>query len=181
MRKILGKSIVLFFMLVGMCIMFSNVVIADPSIVSVVTDPANPKPESTVTVIANITGDGISSVYLTVSECIAEGESVACFEWQTVKMSNNSNNGLYEATFNLIDKLGRTNHIKYNFTVISNGISYEFKDDSFRADLDTGSGNNNNNNAGEKEKNKGIPGFETILMLIALVIGVILFKQKRSR
>jgi len=179
MRNRLGRTIVLMLVFVGLCAMFSSVKAFDPSVVSVVTEPANPEPESTVTVTANITGDEISSVNLTVSECTDEGDNVACFAFQTVQMSLNST-GFYEATFTLKDTEGRSNHIKYELTVISNDTSFDFTDSSFRADLSEVPGDNNDTTPA-KEEDKGIPGFEIMTLLMALVIGLILFKQKRLR
>ena len=178
MKNRLGKTIVLMLVFVGLCAMFSNVNAADPSVISVETNPESPEPESTVTVTANITGDEISSVNLTVSECTDEGDNVACFAFQTVKMSLNSD-GFYEANFTLKDAEGRSNHIKYELTVISNDTSFDFTDSSFRADLSEAPGDNNTTPT--KEEDKGIPGFEIVFVLMALIIGLFLFKQKRLR
>ena len=184
MRKILRKSILLFFMLVGVCIMFSSVVIADPSIVSVVTDPANPKPESTVTVTANISGDDITSVKFNVSEC--NSKIGICINFYPINMERKSD-GEYEATFTLQEKKGDTDYIEYSrFTVISNGITYTLND-KYKVNLSTDSGNNNQNgnngpsNNNDDESKKGIPGFEVLTLLIALTIGIFLFKRMRLR
>lgn len=185
MKKMLRKIIVLFFMLVSLYVVFSSIAVADPAVVSIVTDPEYPVPESTVKVTVNITGDNISSVTLQVSECTSETGS--CINFHTIDMDLNAD-GEYEAIFTLKDKDGSTDYIEYTkFTIISNDVTYTFNE-NYKVDLNIDSGNNNQNgengstnNNKEGDKDKGIPGFEILTLLIALTIGIFLFKRMRLR
>lgn len=147
-------------------------VVADPVVENISTDPTSPAPLSTITVIANINGEDISSVNLTVSEC----DETVCFIYNTYQMSKSeSSNWVTKAT--LHDDSGRSTNIKYSFDVIDSGVIYPLTDNSWRVDLASENGDQNGNGG----DGNSVPGFEIIYFLIAVSIGLLLYRNKRSR
>lgn len=154
--------------------LFISTVSADPTVNHITTNPDIPKPESTVTIIANISGENISKVRLSLSEC--NHETGLCYENQNVEMALNSE-GEYEGEFTLEDSLSRTDHLQYVFVVTDNGADYQLTDDSWRTDLDLeNSVITPNVDNGE---DNGSPGFELVIVLIAVFISLIFLKRKR--
>ncbi len=162
MKKI-SITIILF---LGLCLS-AFTVNADPTIEDITTIPANPEPLSTFTLIATITGEDITSVKVTFSEC----DDSACFVSQSnIPMSLNEDYK-YEAELTLTGTQDSINHIQYIFTINDNGIEYQIED--LKTYLKTD--NDNTNNGG----NNGTPGFELIIILAAIFISLIILKRKR--
>lgn len=147
-------------------------VVADPVVENISTDPTSPAPLSTITVTANINGEDISSVNLTVSEC----DETVCFIYNTYPMSK-SESGDWVAKATLHDDSGRSTHIKYGFDVIDGGVIYPLTDSTWRVDLAAENGDQNGNGG----DGNSTPGFEIIYFLIVIIIGLLLHRNKRSR
>ena len=166
MKKILIVTIVI----LGLCMLNANIM-AEPVVEEVTIDPAEPTPSSTVTITATITGeDDIDAVHLTIQEC--KGETL-CFRKDTKTM--NLVDGNYQYAYKLQHE--DATFFKYNFSILSNGewfvteqINVTLKQDSSNGDTNGGDGDGS-----------GTPGFELIPLLIAIFVGVLLLKRKRSR
>lgn len=155
----------------------TNIISAEPTVNEITTTPTKPKPESTVKVVVNISGENISNVALTASEC--SDETGLCYE-NPIQNKNMtlSSDGNYETEFTLLDSDDRTDHIEYRFIVTDDGKQYILQDDSYKTNLDLSS--NNKNNAGDKGSNSNdTPGFEMAFVFIALIIGMLYFTKKR--
>ena len=175
--KKLEYFIIIGFFLISFVSLLSTVS-ADPTVNNIITNPSNPKPLSSVTVIANISGENITNVALTVSEC--SDETGLCYVNPVLNenMTLNSN-GNYEKEFTLKDADGRTDHIEYRFTVNDNGEEYILDDDSFKTYLDLSSNENGDGGNGQDNGSGDTPGFELVLIFLAIIIGVIYYKKKR--
>jgi hypothetical protein len=165
------------------CIVFL-IFILNISIVSVVnaavldigeitSNPANPAPKSTATFSVDIGGEAPSEVWLTVEEC--NGDTGVCYaDVQNVSMSESESvSDLYQTSVTL--RHDNATYITCNVLVKSNG---NWSNSSKRIDLSESNGNNNGNNNGNDEKS---PGFELIIVLTAIGIGVFLLRRKRFR
>jgi hypothetical protein len=149
-------------------------VIAKPTVNSITTIPENPKPLSTVTIIADISGENISRVNLTISEC----DENACYINQKVDMVLNPD-GKYQAEITLKDSENRADHLQYLFKIaLENGSEYPLSDNSWKTYLDLSSNDNKNNNEDDTGSDD-TPGFEILFVMIAIFIGLLYYKKKR--
>ena len=156
------------------CFLLSNVVSADPTVNSVETAPESPKPLSTFTVLATITGENIISVNVTVSEC--SDDTGSCYANSgNLPMTLNAD-GKYEVEVTLIDDKDRSDHVQYAFIINDDGIDYTLAEDDWKTylDLEVDNGPTNGN-----EENNNTPGFELLLVIIAMIVGVLIYKKKR--
>jgi hypothetical protein len=165
-RNILLVAIIILSVFLSMV----SFVAAEPVVENITTDPKNPAPLSTITVTADIRGENISTVNLTISEC----DEIACYVYQIIQMSKTeSGDWIVEAA--LQDGSGRSTHIKYRFDITDGGVLYQLTEDIWRVDLSTGNGDQN----GDGSDGDDTPGFEIITLLAAIIIGILLLKQKR--
>lgn len=172
--KIMQNKIVLF-MIIMFIFSFMNVtVLAEPTVNNIYTVPENPEPQSSVAIIADISGEDISSVNLSVSEC--NYDTGQCYENERYEMTLNSE-GKYETQITLEDTKDRTDHIQYKVTVIDNDVEYSFTDESLITDLDLSSNNADSN--GEENNTGDTSGFEFIFVLVALFISLLIYYKKR--
>jgi hypothetical protein len=163
-------SLILF---LGLCLsMFS--VNAAPTVENVTTEPAQPTPLSTIKVTATITGENITSVKITASEC--NYDTKQCYVNSGI-IEMTLNDSYYEAELILQDSLGRTDHIEYLFLVTDNGIDYRLEEDTWITDLNLENGGTKPNNDNEGENDTA--GFELIILLTAVFILLIFLKRKR--
>lgn len=140
------------------------------AIVEYTTDPEEPKPQSEVKITAKITDVDITSVYLEMQECNIAG---TCFGWKTnVSMTPTGNTDEYEATINL--EREDTKYFSLRLAIEKNG---EWEQTStanyYDVYLDRSSSN------GDDTNSNNTPGFEIVLIFVAILIGVILIKRKR--
>jgi len=155
------------------CFLLSNVVSADPTVDSVETVPESPKPLSTFTVLATITGENIISVKVSISEC-ADGPPEVCYiPHMNIPMTLNAD-GKYEAEVTLTGTQESIDHVQYQFDINDDGEEYSVKD--LKTYLDVQAGNGNTNGGGG---DNGSPGFELVFVLVAVMIGVLLYRKKR--
>lgn len=164
MKYVKGKISITVIVMLGLIISSVNV-LADPVVDEITTDPTSPTHQSTITITATITGDDITSVNITVLEC----KVGLCFTYSTYIMSQNGEgNWVAEAT--LQDDSGRSTYIKYVFNIVDSGVEYQdITSDNWKVDLSIDDVNGGN----------GIPGFETITLLAAIIIGIILLRRMR--
>lgn len=154
-------------------LMTSASVTADPIVDVVTTNPSSPVPQSTITITATISGDDITSVNVTVSEC----KIGLCFIYNIYPMSqNDAGDWVAEAT--LQDASGESTYIKYRFDVIDSGVEYTL-DEDWKVNLTIENGNGDNGGNGGNGDGNGIPGFEIITLFAAIIIGIILVRRKR--
>jgi hypothetical protein len=141
---------------------------ADPTVETVVTNPSEPEQLSTFTVIATITGENITSVKVAFSECCGD----TCFVSQSnIPMSLNDD-GKYEAEVTLTGTQESISEIHYTFTIDDNGTEYE--SGILKTYLKTDNGGTNNDGADNQT-----PGFELVILLMAVFISLIYVKRKR--
>jgi hypothetical protein len=142
---------------------------ADPTVDDVTTTPESPTPLSTFTVIATITGDNILSVNVTISEC-TDGPPEQCFvPHLNIPMTLNID-GKYEAEVTLTGTQSSIDHVQYEFAINDNGTEYSVGE--LRTSLNT---QTSNGGGGDSDS----PGFELVIILFAVIIGIILYRKKR--
>jgi len=141
---------------------------ADPTVENITTNPVKPKPLSTFRVIATITGENIISVTVTVSEC-TEQPPAQCFKSHTNIPMTLNDNGKYEAEVKLTGTQDSIDHVQYLFSINDSGTEYQVGDLKTYLDIET------NNNGSDN----GAPGFELVILLIAVFISLIFLKRKR--
>jgi hypothetical protein len=165
MKKILIATMVF----LSLCIS-SVSAIAAPVVEDVTIVPEEPTRKSTITITTTITSeDVIDGVKLNIKEC---SESY-CHQADTLDM--NLVNGKYQYEYAL--KWNDAVYFNYTFIISSGGESFTTDETKVLLKLDSGNGDTNGNGNG----GNGSPGFELILLIIAVFIGVILLKRKRSR
>ncbi|MEE9572722.1 MAG: hypothetical protein V3W20_06740 [Candidatus Neomarinimicrobiota bacterium] len=168
MKYVNGK---IFITMIVTLSLFMSIASADPSVDGVTTDPASPTHQSTITVTATITGDDISSVNLTVSEC-KEG---LCFIYTDYTMTQNDN-GDWVAEATLEDTSKVSTYIQYLFAVVDDGVEFpDITSDDWKVDLTIENGGSGNGGNG----GNGLPGFGIITLLVAIIIGTVLLRKKR--
>ena len=137
----------------------------------ITSNPANPAPKSTTTFSVDIGGETPSEVWLIVEEC--NGNTGVCYtDIQNVSMNEVA--GLYQTSVTL--KHADATYITCKVLAKSDG---SWLNSSNKINLsEEPDGNHNDNNNGNDEKT---PGFELILLVTAVGIGVLLLGRKRLR
>jgi hypothetical protein len=169
MRNNKRKLLLAVLVFLGLYLTTVSTVSADPVIESVITAPEHPKPLSTFTVIADISGENIISVKVTISEC-TDGPPEQCFIGHT-NLPMSLRDGKYEAKVTLTGTQDSIDHVQYMFYINDDGTYYNL---TGRTNLDTGTGNGGDNGGGNSS-----PGFEIISVILAVIIGVAIYKKKR--
>jgi PKD repeat protein len=142
-------------------------VATDPQVETVTFNPSEPAVQSTVTVTATITGDTVEAVRFIYKECDPE----LCKLTENISMTETSE-GVYEATFTLT--YDKATYMTYHFNIKSGGSWKEIdKVDITLQPKQNGDSNGNGSNPS--------PGFELLLVLVALSVLVILFGKKRYK
>lgn len=125
---------------------------------------------STVTITADITGDDVSTVNLTVGEC----DDVACYKYHRVTTTKLPT-GEYQAEVTLTSS--KATYIYCEFLITNSSGSFEqIKNDSWKFDLSIDADGAN----GGADTN-GSPGFELVLMLVSIIAVVFLIYRKREK
>jgi hypothetical protein len=167
-RNILVTTI----LILSLC-MFSNNAIADPVVQDVTISPQNPESSDTVTITATITGDDISEVTLKLKECT--NDPPMC--WTPVTYPMTLSNGEYTATHDL--EHPTADYFGYLFMITDNGTATETEYVNVTITKKASNGGTNGN-GGNGDGNGGLPGFELVPLLVAIAIGVLLLRRKRS-
>ncbi len=167
-KNILIVSIVF----LGLCFS-SSCVVAEPVVSDVEIDPAIPEPLSTVTITATITSDeDIETVNIVIKECIGTPEeSGLCYTPETFEMTL-AGDDTYTVDYDL--HYSDAGYFGYHFEI--NGVEYGDGDTNV---LLKASPSNGGDNGGDDDN--GSPGFELVIVVIAIFIGVVLLNRKRSR
>lgn len=172
MRYIEKKVLIMTFVVLGLYFSSANVV-ADPVVENIITDPTSPAPLSTITVTANIDGGDITNVNLSVGEC---NRTVGvCYVYHEIPMTEKTE-GQYTAEVTL--EKSKASYISFTFDITYDGETKRLENDSWDVDLSIESGNGDTTNGGD---GNSTPGFEIIYFLIAVSIGLLLHRNKRSR
>ena len=158
---------------------------AEPIVEDITVSPDEPEPESEVTFIATITSDeSLDQVNIIVRECKkVEGQELCFVDSFNESMSSFENTYRTELTLKHDD----ATYIKYNLVIKSNGTWYEYEPIQLELSVEPTNGNgdgtngNGSNGGNGGDGDDGTPGFEVIPFLIAIVIGVLLFRRKRLR
>lgn len=150
-------------------------VIAQPILENFSVSPEEAAPLSTITITAEISGDNISNVNLTVKEC--NWDAGICYSQQTVQMSE-VGTGSYQAGLTLQED--RATFLEYYFDITINGVEERLSDESWLYNLTLDTNGNDHVNSDGNGTN-GTPGFEVLSLLIAISIISILTRRKRSR
>jgi hypothetical protein len=140
---------------------------AEPVLESFTIDPVEPTPLSDITVTANIQGEDITSVVVHIKEC-NQNQGV-CFSEQSGEM-NYLEPGKYQAQFTLVET--EADYIQYYFDIIIDGEEVRL-DETWTIDLLVNSNDNNGDN--------GTPGFEFVILIASIGVGVLFFRKKRLR
>ncbi|KYK29972.1 hypothetical protein AYK20_09455 [Thermoplasmatales archaeon SG8-52-1] len=165
MKKISRKILITMIVMIGIFMSSINVLAATEATVEI--DPETPKRKEMVTFTAEITSDEtIQEVTLIVQEC----NDKVCFEKNYVTLEESGN--VYTGDFTLLRT--DTVYMQYWLEITTDQGTNETA--ITKVYLDTSSTNGGTN--GESNDN---PGFELFTILIAIIIGVILVKRKRSR
>jgi len=165
-----SKLLLTIVMLVGLYLSIANTASADPTVNSITTDPEKPKPLSTFKVIADISGDNIIEIKVTASEC----DSDACYENHINLPMTLNEDGKYETEITLKGTKDSIDHVQYVFIINDDGTEYTISD-NLKTNLDVSSDSGTNSNSGDN----GSPGFELIFVIIAVMVGVLLYRKKR--
>lgn len=144
---------------------------AGPTIGEITLSPPKPTPRSTVTFSVNISGDSPSGVWLVVEEC--NGNTGVCYPYVNVSMDEVSA-GRYQKNVTLMHE---------DATYITSKVLVESGSNWFNSSKKTilssevpdGNQNGNGNN------DKKTPGFELVPFLLAVALGMLLFRRKRLR
>ena len=150
--------------------------VAQPVVQDVTLDSEEPAPGSTITFNATITGpEPIDEVWLTVKECTA----ILCFaDNQNQTMGHIQGTDYYELEVTLIHD--DATYINYLIDIKANDTWYQFHDFT-NVTLKPESNGEPPQNGDNGNGSNGTPGFETIAVLLAIGIGVVLLRRKRSQ
>jgi len=152
---------------------------ADPVVSNLSTYPAEPEPLSTVKVTVTVTGENILSVNMTVSECSDNPNQ--CYLAHTNIPMTLTANGNYEANVTLTDDEGRADHMQFQFVINDNGTEYTLtkgENGEWKVYFATDDGDNTQVTNG---KDNSSPGFDLIFIMIAIFVGVALYKKRDRR
>ena len=159
-------------LLLGLYLSTLNVSAEIATVNQVTVEPEELTLFSTVTITADITGDDVSTVNLTVGEC--DDVAGVCYKYHRVTMTKLPT-GEYQAEVTLTSSAAT--YIYCEFLIInSSGSSEQIRDDSWKFNLSPDADGTN----GGADTN-GTPGFELVLMLVSIVVVVFLIYRKREK
>jgi hypothetical protein len=150
---------------------------------NVVFNPENPIEKSSITVTATVIDlTDTDEVYIFIKEC--NGNTGVCDEPKNISMTKLEDTNDYQSEISLTFT-GAT-YLDYWFNLFYNnewirvpeGVTEIYGNVEYGEETDNGDINGGTTN-GEGSDNNGTPGFEIILILIAVIIGIYWFKRKR--
>ncbi len=163
----------------GLMVSFASSVSAeDPSYEDIEIDPEEPIRESDVTFSVEITGDNISEVRVRVEEC---NDQFCYQDIQNESMTNTEGN-TWEASVTLIHD--DTTYGTVWLEVFSDGQWFDFKESRITFDVtEAENGENGENGNGENGENgdNDTPGFEFVILIISIIVGILVYNKKRIR
>lgn len=166
MKKILTATIII----LSLCLS-SAISVAEPVVEDVTISPVEPEVKDTVTITATITSeDEIDEVTLRIKEC----DENMCMPTESYQME------LEDGKYTYTDELtyAKATYFGYQFIITCNGTETETEFTNVTLQP-AENGETNGGNGGNGDG--GIPGFELVPLLIAILIGVLLLRRKRSR
>ena len=169
MRRVLRSA---FFMTLVMGFLMTSLVTTADPIVAV--DPGTPTVQSTVTFTADLGDDDAISVWITVQEC--DANTGICFpdSLQNVSMTELAD-GSYEVSITLIHE--DASYLQYTLLVESSEGWNEYLEKT-RVDL---AEKQNDDGPTNGEDNNSTPGFELILVAIAVLFISLIYFRKRGK
>ena len=162
----------IFFMMLVACLFGANLVNAANPTVSVNPDP--PVVQSEVTFTVEVDDQDVVGVWLKVQECNAN--TGICFPETLKNLSMSEQDGNYTVSTTLTHK--DSTYIQYTIYVQNTSGWIEYLKDTKINLAEKPNGNGVTNGDGDSN---GTPGFEVIFVLLAIIIGVTLYKRKRYR
>ena len=129
--------------------------------------PEEPTPQSDVTITAVIDDITITSVYLEMQECAGD----VCFGWDTNVSMNPTGE---ENTYNAVTSLEHEDATYFSLRVVIERDETWETTTGYKVNIDLSDPGNGDNDNGDNT-----PGFEMILLFIAILAGVILYGRKR--
>jgi hypothetical protein len=175
MRRKTRSIFVLGILLSTICMLIPNALaVAEPD-VEMEYYPEEITPLSTVSFNATITGENISDVFILIQECDAI-TGVCNSPMLNISMEE-IDDGIYTADAKLVYE--KATYITYWVNIQDDegnwskttGVKIDLTIPPTNGDSDGNNGKNNGNT----------PGFELILLIFAVMIGIVLFKRKRLR
>ena len=169
MIKKVGQALLINFFCI--CILLSTVGTiagAEPIVEDITLIPEHPAPQSAFTFSVDISGDTISSVCILINECNKQTK-VCHAPPQNISLRKIDDN-TYEGDVTL--EWDDVNSITYKVVIESDGewITYDEHSTALSMNSETnGDGSN------------GLPGFEIVFFLIAIICCVLLFKRVKSK
>ena len=169
MKNINRKILITMIVMIGLFMSSANVLAETTATIEI--EPLEPKRFDTVTFTVSITSDeNIQAVHLITHEC----RQGLCYADEEVSLVQSGDDYTGQYTYSHDDSI----YIEYWVNVDTDQENDVSVTDVLRTYLDTSSSNGDTN--GDSEDN-GSPGFELFTLLIAIVVGVLLVKRKRSR
>jgi len=173
--KVRTKKICIYGIILGMLLLTASVSSAVPALKgNIRLSPTIPEPEDTVTFTADIEYyDYADSVKLIVEEC----KYGFCYTDTFNESMTDNGDGEYETEITL--RHDDATEIKYHIEIKVKdylGVDWTFSDTE-TLDLDTSGGSSNGGDNGNGSS--GTPGFELIFLLMAVIVGFVLFRRKR--
>ena len=147
--------------------LFSNNILAD-DIATIEIIPEKPAPESNIEIKAIIDMEAIDQIYVIIQEC--DINTGICYERQNISLNKISDNE-YKTSLKL--KESKATYIQYNLLVKSE-LGWETLIEEEKTNLlITNNGNGNANG------NEDTPGFEIIVLFLAIISLILFNKRKR--
>ena len=174
--KLMTKKICIYGIILGMLLLTSSVSSAVPVLKGTIRlSPTIPEPEETVTFTADIEYyDYADKVYLIVDEC----KDGFCYIDGNNKSMDDNGNGEFETEITL--KHDDAKEIEYHIAIKVKdypGVDWSYSEIETK-DLDTSGGSSSNVDDNGNGSNDA-PGFELVFLLMAIIVGVVLFRRKR--
>ncbi|KYK25333.1 hypothetical protein AYK24_05175 [Thermoplasmatales archaeon SG8-52-4] len=169
MKNINRKILITMIVMIGIFMSSANVMAESTATVEI--EPEEPTRMSTVTFTVNITSDeDIQAIHLITHEC----RQGLCYADAEVTLTKSGDDYTGQYTYTHDDSI----YIEYWVNIDTDQETGKQITEVIRTYLDIES-NNGGTNGGSDDDNT--PGFELFTILIAIVIGAILVKRKRSR
>lgn len=152
---------------------------------NIVFEPENPIEKSSVIITVSVIDLGENDeIYLFIKEC--DGNTGICDEPRNITLTkidgSDNYNAVVDLTFSGATYLDYWYEIYYNGEWIRDpeGLTDVYGPVQYGQVNGNGDTNGGTTNGGNGDDN-GTPGFELVIMLIAIIIGIIWFKTKRLR
>ena len=165
MKNKFWSIVIIFLFCISLLLLVINTVsAANPTVGEIKLVPANPAPQSEVTISTDITGGSVSNVRLIINEC--NKDTGLCHISRNISMSKKSGD-TYET--NIMLEWDDVNSIKYQIVLESDGKWIQYEEHTTYLTLDSNDSSDSNDT----------PGFELIVFFIAIISFILLFKRSK--